>query len=196
MTGLKLSFLGPAHIVRNGESLKLDTRKNVALLAYLGVTAESHTRETLITLLWPELEPSRARAVLRRNLSILKKSLSGEWLVVEREMVGLERRTDLWVDTIQFQQMQKSWQIHGHPEMQTCPACLEDLSAAAALYRGDFMAGFSLRDSATFDEWQFYQTEGFRQEFAAVLEKLVVIAHKNGIKMPFLTPRIGCHWTL
>jgi oligopeptide transport system substrate-binding protein len=173
MTGLKLSFLGAAHIVHNGEPLELDTRKNIALLAYLGVTAESHTREALITLLWPELEPSRARAVLRRNLSILKKSLSGEWLVVEREMVGLERRPDLWLDTFQFQQLQKSWQIHEHTEMQTCPACLEDLSAAAAIYRGDFMAGFSLRDSATFDEWQFYQTEGFRQEFAAVLEKLV-----------------------
>ncbi|MCJ7662345.1 MAG: AAA family ATPase, partial [Anaerolineales bacterium] len=173
MAGLNLSFLGPPHIELDGEPLDLDTRKNVALLAYLGVTAESHTREALITLLWPELEPSRARAVLRRNLSMLKKALSGEWLLVERETLGLEHRSDLWLDTAQFQQLTTSWQHHGHPEMQTCPACLEDLSAAAALYRGDFMAGFSLRDSAAFDEWQFYQTEGFRQEFAAVLEKLV-----------------------
>jgi len=30
-------------------------------------------------LLWPELEPSRARAGLRRNLSVLKKALGGEW---------------------------------------------------------------------------------------------------------------------
>ena len=105
MTGLKLSFLGPPHIELDGESLDLDTRKNVALLAYLGVTAESHTRETLITLLWPDLAPSRARAVLRRNLSMLKKALGGEWLLVERETLGLEHRADLWLDTTQFQQL-------------------------------------------------------------------------------------------
>ena len=54
MTGLKLSFLGAAHIVHNGEPLELDTRKNIALLAYLGVTAESSTQrgKALITLLW------------------------------------------------------------------------------------------------------------------------------------------------
>ena len=68
MTGLKLSFLGPSHIELYDVPVEVDTRKNVALLAYLGVTAETHTREALITLLWPELEPSRARAVLRRNL--------------------------------------------------------------------------------------------------------------------------------
>ena len=88
-------------------------------------------------------------------------------------MVRLENRADLWLDTVQFQQLHKPWQNHDHPETHTCPACLEDLTTAAALYRGDFMAGFSLRDSTTFDEWQFYQTEGFRQDFAAVLEKLV-----------------------
>ena len=85
---MKLYLLGPPRLERDGVPLEFDTRKNVALIAYLAVTGESHSRETLITLLWPELEPSRARAGLRRNLSVLKKALGGEWLVVDRETIG------------------------------------------------------------------------------------------------------------
>ena len=41
------------------------------------------------------------------------------------------------------------------------------------LYRGEFLEGFSLRDSASFDEWQFFETEGLRQALASALERLV-----------------------
>ena len=44
---------------------------------------------------------------------------------------------------------------------------------AALLYRGDFLAGFSLRDSANFDDWQFFQQEAMRRTFADALQKLV-----------------------
>lgn len=91
MSSLKLFLLGPPRLERDGVPLDLHTRrKNVALVAYLAVTAQCHTRDTLVTLLWPELEPSRARAGLRRNLSLLNKILRGEWLVVDRELVGTD----------------------------------------------------------------------------------------------------------
>ncbi|MFN2233663.1 MAG: AAA family ATPase, partial [Anaerolineales bacterium] len=64
---------------------------------------------------------------------------------------------------------------HGHAEDQTCPRCLAPLQKAAALYQDDFMAGFSLRDTAGFDDWQFFETDRLRREFAAVLERLVAI---------------------
>jgi non-specific serine/threonine protein kinase len=41
------------------------------------------------------------------------------------------------------------------------------------LYRGDFMAGFSLQDSVSFDDWQFLQVQGFRSEVTSALERLV-----------------------
>jgi DNA-binding SARP family transcriptional activator len=63
--------------------------------------------------------------------------------------------------------------MHGHPESESCPDCLEALAEAVELYRGDFLEGFSLRDSASFDDWQFFQTEGLRQELAQALERLV-----------------------
>ena len=71
MARFKLSLLGPPSLERDGVPLAFDTRKNVALAAYLALTGTHHSRETLVTLLWPELEPRRARAVLRRNLSVL-----------------------------------------------------------------------------------------------------------------------------
>ena len=71
MSGLRVSLLGTPRFERDGLAIEIRPRKNVALIAYLALTGQSHSREALITLLWPELEPSRARSGLRRNLSML-----------------------------------------------------------------------------------------------------------------------------
>jgi tetratricopeptide (TPR) repeat protein len=54
-----------------------------------------------------------------------------------------------------------------------CPACLNPLAQAVALYRGDFLAGFTLRDTPAFDDWQLFQAETLRRELAGALERLV-----------------------
>ena len=84
MTRLAISLLGAPEFELDSAPFKPSIRKNTALLAYLAVTKESHSREALLVLLWPDQDPSLARAGLRRNLSVLKKSLSGEFLVVAR----------------------------------------------------------------------------------------------------------------
>jgi hypothetical protein len=61
---------------------------------------------------------------------------------------------------------------HGHPKTEPCGRCLPLLAEAAALYRGDFMKGFGLRDAPAFQEWQFFQAESLRREQAGVLERL------------------------
>ena len=60
-----------------------------ALIAYLAVTRQRHSRDALANLLWPEYDQVHARATLRRTLSALNKSLEGDWLRVDREMIGL-----------------------------------------------------------------------------------------------------------
>jgi DNA-binding SARP family transcriptional activator len=173
MSGLRVLLLGSPLLECEGEPIRLDARKNLALVAYLAVTGETHTREALVTLLWPEMDPSRARAGLRRNLSVLRKALGGEWLVVDRESVGTDPEADVWLDVAQFRGLLGAWQGHGHPESEVCPECLVALGEAVDLYRGDLLTGFSLRDSPAFDEWQFFQTESLRQELASALERLV-----------------------
>jgi DNA-binding SARP family transcriptional activator len=166
-------FLGSPRIERDGEPLEIDTRKNVALVAYLAITDVRHTREGLATLLWPESEPRRARAILRRNLSTLRKALAGEWLVASRDTIGVDPDADYWLDVDHFRHLLGAWQVHGHPQDEVCSDCLADLAEAVDLYRGDFLEGFSLRDSAAFDDWQCFETEGLRQELASALQRLV-----------------------
>jgi DNA-binding SARP family transcriptional activator len=76
----------------------------MALIAYLAVTGQGHSRDALATLFWPEYDQSRARAGLRRALASLKKGLGEGWLEVDRENVGLNREAELWLDVEAFQE--------------------------------------------------------------------------------------------
>jgi serine/threonine protein kinase/DNA-binding SARP family transcriptional activator len=183
---LALYFLGSPRIELAGEETRISRRKSLALLAYLAVTGDSHTRDALATLLWPEQDQSRARNSLRGALVSLRKALGEGWLEADRESVGLIHHPEpvegaepstgsgqgLWLDVAEFQNQLAACQAHGHSPDQVCPACLPLLGKAAELYRGDFMAGFTLPDSPAFDEWQYYQSEGLRGELAGTLERL------------------------
>jgi len=156
----------------------MDTRKAIALLAYLAIDHQMHTRDRLAAFLWPDLDQTRARAALRRTLSTLNKALEGHGLEITRETVQLVEDETLWVDVIQFRQQLDGVNTHSHDPVETCAACLSTLTSAVGLYQGDFMAGFTLRDSVNFDDWQFLQSENLKRELAAALETLVQI-HSN-----------------
>src|SRR5918998_2143212 len=164
-------LLGAPRIEHDGEPIEVDTRKAIALLAYLAVTRRRHARDALAGLLWPEYNQRRARAALRRTLSSLARARAGGWLEVDRESVELNRER-VWVDVDRFRELLAECRTHSHPETEVCPHCLSLLSEAVALYRDDFLAGFALRDSATFDDWQFFQGEELRRELAGALERL------------------------
>jgi DNA-binding SARP family transcriptional activator len=166
-----ISLLGAPRIEHDGVPVEVDTRKAIALAAYLAVTEQSHTRDALAGLLWPEYSQSRARAALRRTLSSLGKARAEGWLHADRESVDLDNDT-IWVDVTRFHDLLGRCKEHGHPESEVCPECLPLLTEAVALYREDFMASFGLRDSVAFDDWQFYQSESLRRELAGALERL------------------------
>lgn len=150
MSKIALYLLGQPRLEVDGALVAVNTRKAIALIAYLAVTGQNHSREALDALLWPDSTPRKARAALRTTLSILKKVLNGEWLVAERKTVGLDDTTDVWVDVVQFRH------LLAESRGDDCARQLDPLSRAVELYQGDFMAGFSLRDSVYFDEWQFF----------------------------------------
>jgi DNA-binding SARP family transcriptional activator len=173
MPHLALYLLGPPRIECDGTALEVDTRKAIALLVYLAVTRQRHSRDALSALLWPEYDQAHARAALRRTLSTLSKALAGEYLDTERETVGLRSDADLLLDLDLFYGHLAECRTHGHAPAGVCPACVPPLTAAADLYRDDFMAGFTLRDSPDFDDWQFFQGEALRRDLASALERLV-----------------------
>jgi DNA-binding SARP family transcriptional activator len=178
LSRLKLYLFGSPRIEVDGQAAVVDTRKATALLAYLAVTEKTHQRDTLAALLWPEYDQTSARAALRRTLSTLNRALNGAHLEITRETIGLAPASNRWIDAIEFRRLLSQISIsansiHGHAANEICPRCMVTLENAAHLYLEPFMAGFSLRDSASFEEWQFFQEETLRRELSGVLEKLV-----------------------
>jgi DNA-binding SARP family transcriptional activator len=96
MPGLKLWLFGPLRVECDGVLIDIGRRKAVALLVYLAVTQQSHSRDALATLFWPEVDQSHARGTLRRVLSDLYKALGESWLETEGEIVALRTGPDLW----------------------------------------------------------------------------------------------------
>ena len=113
MPNLRYTFFGAPRLERDGSPVEVDTRKAIALLAYLAVTGQPQRRDTLAALLWPEYSQSRARAGLRRTLSSLNKALNGEGLIIEREEVSLDRSAGAEIDVQQFRALLE--QVQGPP---------------------------------------------------------------------------------
>lgn len=173
MPQLALYLFGSPQIELDHHSITVDTRKAIALLAYLAMTRQPHSRDALATLLWPEYDQSHAYAALRRTLSALNKALDGYGLAIERESIALDDHSNVWIDAEQFQQRLAECRTHGHADNEVCARCVEPLTQAVELHREDFLAGFSLRDSGNFDDWSFFQTEQLRRELAGALDRLV-----------------------
>jgi DNA-binding SARP family transcriptional activator len=177
MSSLKLLLLGPPRLERDNLPVELERRKALALLAYLAVTSEPQSRDALATLLWPGKDETQAHAYLRRALFTLKQALRTKQIEIGRERIALASNSEglsaFWLDVEHFRRLLSNCATHGHPPNKVCPACLSPLAEAVALYRADFMAGFTLPDSPEFDEWQFFQAESMRRDLAAALERLV-----------------------
>ena len=68
MPKVQLRLFGPPRLEVNGVPIALETRKTMALLAYLVMSQTEQSRESLAALLWPEQNEQNARANLRRAL--------------------------------------------------------------------------------------------------------------------------------
>ena len=168
---MRLLLLGfPTLQTSDGHPIEFDTRKALALLAYLALHDHPFQRDTLVqrdtlaALFWPELDQSRARAALRRTLAPLTKAIGHDALLATRDTLALNPDFHLWVDARAFESAANA------------SAEIETLQKAAALYKGDFMAGFTLRDAPAFDEWQFFEADRLRRLYATTLERLILRA--------------------
>jgi DNA-binding SARP family transcriptional activator/tetratricopeptide (TPR) repeat protein len=164
-TDLSLALLGPPVVRRDGAPVTFDTRKATALLALLAVTGREHSREQLADLLWPEADSVKGRASLRRTLSVTA-AVMGDGLVISRAAIALDPAL-VRVDVREF-----------HVLIGRTDAA--SLERAASLYRDDFLAGFTLRGCAEFEEWQASVSEELRQALARGLQRLVAVCIADG----------------
>ncbi len=158
---LAVILLGPPRVERDGERVAFDTRKAIALLAHLALADRPRSREALCDLLWPAHDPDRARGALRRTLSTLRGAIGEEWIDAAGDSVALRRGPGLELDVERFRTLAANG------------ASLERLSEAVALFSGDFLEGFSLRDSPDFDDWQIDEADTLKRELGSALRRLV-----------------------
>jgi DNA-binding SARP family transcriptional activator len=136
----------------SGRSLAVPTRKAQALLAYLALTpGEAHPRDKLAALLWAEASPAAARNALRQTLFVLRKALGsakGALLIVTGDALTLPPDA-VQTDVVAFEQA-------------VAAGTTTALEGAAALYRGDLLAGLTA-EAPGFEDWLMSERERLRE---------------------------------
>lgn len=170
MSQLTLALLGAPQIRFADQEVNIGRTKAVALLAYLAAAVQPVTRETVLALLWPDYEPQAAQSQLRQMLWTINKVIGKAWLQVDRQTIGFLEQSALYIDVRHYQQ-----QLQALPTAPADPARLAGLQAVAALYRGDFLAGFTIGDSDEFTQWQRLESNGWRHRQMRVLAEIVML---------------------
>ncbi len=161
MTKLEMRFLGGLELSRDDAILvDFSSEKGKALLCYLAVTGQSHSRAALAGLLWPESAEENARASLRRTLTQIRK-MAHDCLNTTRQTVTMNVDAPIWVDVIHFETLVQS------------ATDIDRLQETVALYQGDFLAHFFLPDAPAFDRWVLGQRTRLRQMALETLHTLV-----------------------
>lgn len=139
---IRFSMLGAVDLRSSNDrefNAVLAQPKRLALLAYLaGATRRAfHSRDTLLALLWPDLDGEHARAALRQALYVLRGALGDNVLVTcGNGVIGLDHAR-FWCDVASFRQALDAGKQ----------------SEALALYGGEFLLGFHVSGAPEFERW-------------------------------------------
>jgi serine/threonine-protein kinase len=127
--------------------------KAVALLAYLSLPSVGRftRRDTLVGLLWPDLDQTRARKALRQTIHQIRTETSEECLIGRGDEEIALAPEWLWCDAAAF--------IHATDEGY--------LDQALEYYSGELMPGFYLANCGELDRWLENQRTELRERASA-----------------------------
>ena len=138
-------------------------RPTLAALALLAASGDQGVpRERLLSLLWPESAPERARNSLKQLLSALRRTVP-DAAIPGTTLLRLDRESvscDLW-------------------EFQSAIA-RGDLDVAVSVYAGPFLDGFSLSGAVEFERWAEGERVRLASELYRALETLAERASAAG----------------
>lgn len=187
MKRLNLAFLGAIQVTLAGAPVTdLRYDKLRALLSFLAVEGERpQRREALTGLLWPDLPEDGARANLRQALASLRTAIGDRTaqpplLLITRESVGWNPAADAYVDVAAFEELLRAARRHAHHQADECRQCAQWLAQAVELYRGSFLAQFSLPDSGPFEQWAVTKRENLQRQAQEALARLVSYHARQG----------------
>jgi len=183
---LSISLLRSFDVTLDGKPVpEFESDKVRALLAYLAVENDHpHRRETLAGLLWPDRPERNARQNLSQALYNLREVLGERESAVPllhatHQTLQLIPNENICIDVPEFVHL-----------LELCPGnvllhapCQDDgccLRKAADLYQSDMLPGFSLPDSAPFEEWLLLQRERLHRLALEALQHLVECCEARG----------------
>lgn len=162
---LRIRLLGPLDVQWTSQPLPIPRRQVRALLSYLAVHLNPVPREQLCFLFWPDTPESAARRKLSRLLTHLRLALPDPDVVLTSgDQVALDHRRT-WSDTAAFE--------HFQHDVPTTRRNIEGLQQAVDLYRGSFLAGFSLPDNPEFEVWVTQERHAWERRYLEALVTLI-----------------------
>jgi TolB-like protein/DNA-binding SARP family transcriptional activator len=149
---IRFYTLGPLDLqASDGRQLKsvLAQPKRVALLAYLAACGkgDSHRRDTLLGLFWPDLDESRARHALNQSLYVLRRAIGPSVFVSTGDEELALAPEAIWCDAAAFAEDAEAGRSR------------EALEA----YRGDLLDGFFISDAPEFEKWLDVERQRLRR---------------------------------
>ncbi|MBN1814507.1 MAG: tetratricopeptide repeat protein [Anaerolineae bacterium] len=169
MARLEIVLLGAFQASKDGNPItQFETDPARALLAYLALHAGTpFRRDVLADLLWPDQTRSEALHALRQTLNRLRRAIEGEsnpsYLHATRQTIQFNPDSDYWLDTNVFTGLANTVHEHAHRRLEACCTCMQQLTEAIDLYRGDLLSGFNL-DSLPFQEWLTMEREHLHRQ--------------------------------
>lgn len=177
MTLLSIQLFGKFTIQADGKRLGgIDSRKVQELLAYLLVYRDRpHPRESLAELLWEASSTAQSKKYLRQALwqmqQLLPKAEAEPLIRIEPDWIRISPEASYWLDVAEFESAFAEAQ--GIPGHQLGEAVAASLDRAAALYRGDLLAGW-------YSDWCLYERERLQNMWLAMLDKLMSYCEASG----------------
>jgi DNA-binding SARP family transcriptional activator len=178
---LTLRLLGEPRISYRDHALTAPLAgKEQALLIYLACApGKRFSRDHLATLLWGETSQERARYNLRRALWHIREALDelalspDDYVSTEDSWIWMPASAPCWVDTREFEAVLGTAFRHLRTEFSPSSVGVRRVRETIDLYRGKFLAAFSVSQAPGFDEWVRFERERLFQLLLRALSSLI-----------------------
>lgn len=171
---LSIRLFGAPEFALDHQQVRILRKKSRALLYFVAGNEDPIRREQLISIFWPDLPRPSGFQALRTSLYAVRKAL-GEAIVLRHDLVELSGAS--WVDVREFEAALKVQDTD-----------IDRLSQALDLYRGDFLQGFTLPETQTFEDWMVVQREHYRRQAIRSLMTLSIEYERKAEYQAALAP--------
>lgn len=191
MCPLQIKLFGALEVVHGEQSPQRPaTHKVLSLVGYLIVhRGVPQPREKLVDLLWPDLPPRQGRRLFSdtlwraRRLLTATDELETPLLHIAGDTITFLPTPEMWIDVIHFERLADvagGWRLELRDEegafhsSRSNPqaAIINQLQAAIALYRGDFL-------EECYDDWALLERERLRERYLSLMHCLVQYYQQN-----------------